>query len=93
MSLKSFRFALTSIVIIVFTTHVCFVTYLVYLLQCLQPQVANVWYSVNGERLGTYNGHTGAVWCVDCDCILYKKYTAICCFITVDIVSVCSFVS
>ena len=33
-------------------------------------QVANVWYSVNGERLGTYNGHTGAVWCVDCDCIL-----------------------
>uniref|UniRef100_A0AAZ1WZ56 Eukaryotic translation initiation factor 3 subunit I n=1 Tax=Oreochromis aureus TaxID=47969 RepID=A0AAZ1WZ56_OREAU len=29
--------------------------------------VANAWYSVNGERLGTYNGHTGAVWCVDCD--------------------------
>uniref|UniRef100_A0A4W5KR39 Serine-threonine kinase receptor-associated protein n=1 Tax=Hucho hucho TaxID=62062 RepID=A0A4W5KR39_9TELE len=29
--------------------------------------VANVWYSVNGERLGTYNGHTGALWCVDCD--------------------------
>ncbi|KAF3833577.1 hypothetical protein F7725_024781 [Dissostichus mawsoni] len=29
--------------------------------------VTNVWYSVNGERLGTYNGHTGAVWCVDWD--------------------------
>uniref|UniRef100_W5M395 Eukaryotic translation initiation factor 3 subunit I n=1 Tax=Lepisosteus oculatus TaxID=7918 RepID=W5M395_LEPOC len=29
--------------------------------------VVNVWYSVNGERLGTYNGHTGAVWCVDVD--------------------------
>uniref|UniRef100_A0A8C1EIM4 Eukaryotic translation initiation factor 3 subunit I n=1 Tax=Cyprinus carpio carpio TaxID=630221 RepID=A0A8C1EIM4_CYPCA len=29
--------------------------------------IANVWYSVNGERLGTYNGHTGAVWCVDVD--------------------------
>ncbi|KAG7265354.1 hypothetical protein CRUP_027079 [Coryphaenoides rupestris] len=29
--------------------------------------VVNGWYSVNGERLGTYNGHTGAVWCVDCD--------------------------
>ncbi|KAG8143004.1 hypothetical protein E2320_000304, partial [Naja naja] len=27
----------------------------------------NVWYSVNGERLGTYTGHTGAVWCVDAD--------------------------
>ena len=43
-------------------------------------QVANVWYSVNGERLGTYTGHTGAVWCVDCDCILFKinkyQYTA-----------------
>ncbi|CAH2222350.1 eukaryotic translation initiation factor 3 subunit I [Pelobates cultripes] len=29
--------------------------------------VVNVWYSVNGERLGTYNGHTGAVWCMDVD--------------------------
>ncbi|XP_005239876.3 eukaryotic translation initiation factor 3 subunit I [Falco peregrinus] len=29
--------------------------------------IVNVWYSVNGERLGTYNGHTGAVWCVDAD--------------------------
>ncbi|EDO47524.1 predicted protein [Nematostella vectensis] len=24
-----------------------------------------VWYSLNGERLGTYNGHGGAVWCID----------------------------
>jgi translation initiation factor 3 subunit I len=24
-----------------------------------------VWYSINGERLGTYNGHNGAVWCLD----------------------------
>ena len=29
-----------------------------------------VWYSDNGERLGTYNGHTGAVWSVDVNCIL-----------------------
>ncbi|KAK6474291.1 eukaryotic translation initiation factor 3 subunit I [Huso huso] len=29
--------------------------------------VVNAWYSANGERLGTYNGHTGAVWCVDVD--------------------------
>lgn len=25
----------------------------------------NVWYSLNGERLGTFNGHQGAVWCID----------------------------
>jgi len=26
-----------------------------------------VWYTSNGERLGTYEGHTGAVWAVDVD--------------------------
>ena len=24
-------------------------------------------YSINGERLGTYDGHGGAVWCLDVD--------------------------
>jgi len=27
----------------------------------------NVWFSINGERLGTYDGHTGAVYCIDVD--------------------------
>ncbi|KAG5684318.1 putative E3 ubiquitin ligase complex SCF subunit sconB [Polypedilum vanderplanki] len=27
----------------------------------------NVWFTINGERLGTYNGHQGAVWCIDVD--------------------------
>jgi translation initiation factor 3 subunit I len=27
----------------------------------------NVWFSINGERLGTYNGHQGAIWCIDVD--------------------------
>ena len=27
----------------------------------------NVWFSHNGERLGTYNGHNGTVWSVDVD--------------------------
>lgn len=27
----------------------------------------NVWYSINGERLGTFNGHAGVVWCIDVD--------------------------
>ena len=31
----------------------------------------NVWYSLNGERLGTFRGHTGAVWCIDVNCILW----------------------
>ncbi|XP_077293051.1 eukaryotic translation initiation factor 3 subunit i [Arctopsyche grandis] len=25
----------------------------------------NVWWSLNGERLGTFNGHNGVVWCID----------------------------
>eukprot|EP00918_Siedleckia_nematoides_P027837 GHVU01059882.1.p1 GENE.GHVU01059882.1~~GHVU01059882.1.p1 ORF type:complete len:326 (+),score=43.59 GHVU01059882.1:99-1076(+) len=25
----------------------------------------NVWFSLNGERLGSFKGHTGAVWCID----------------------------
>ena len=29
-----------------------------------------VWYSSNGESLGTFNGPKGAVWCVDVNRIL-----------------------
>ena len=29
--------------------------------------VINVWFSHNGERLGTYEGHNGSVWTVDVD--------------------------
>lgn len=29
-----------------------------------------VWFSANGERLGTYNGHGGAVWSIDVNRIL-----------------------
>lgn len=32
-----------------------------------KDQVVNVWYSHNGERLGTYNGHQGSIWTVDVD--------------------------
>jgi len=35
------------------------------LLSCAKDGKPTVWYSDNGERLGTYNGHEGAVW--DCD--------------------------
>ncbi|CAF1511041.1 unnamed protein product, partial [Didymodactylos carnosus] len=30
-----------------------------------KDKVPSVWYSVNGERLGSYNGHNGTVWCID----------------------------
>lgn len=35
-----------------------------------KDHIPTVWFSSNGERLGTYNGHGGAVWCVDVNCIL-----------------------
>lgn len=37
------------------------------LFSCAKDHKPNVWYSLNGERLGTYNGHSGAVWCIDVD--------------------------
>jgi len=40
------------------------------LFSCAKDPQPNVWYSVNGERLGTYKGHGGAVWCLDVSCIL-----------------------
>ena len=40
------------------------------LLSCAKDHQPNIWYSVNGERLGTYKGHAGAVWGVDINCIL-----------------------
>ncbi|CAF0773694.1 unnamed protein product [Didymodactylos carnosus] len=30
-----------------------------------KDRAPSVWYSINGERLGSYNGHTGTVWCID----------------------------
>jgi len=35
------------------------------LFSCAKDKNPNVWYSINGERLGTYDGHQGAVWCLD----------------------------
>jgi len=37
------------------------------LFTCSKDSIVNVWYSHNGERLGTYDGHNGAVWSVDVD--------------------------
>ncbi|RXK41074.1 eukaryotic translation initiation factor 3 subunit I [Tremella mesenterica] len=32
-----------------------------------KDNIINVWFTSNGERLGTYNGHNGSVWSVACD--------------------------
>jgi len=37
------------------------------LFSCSKDSKPSVWYSSNGERVGTYNGHQGAVWCLDID--------------------------
>jgi hypothetical protein len=33
-----------------------------------KDHVINAWFSSNGERLGTYNGHNGTIWTIACDC-------------------------
>jgi WD40 repeat protein len=38
------------------------------LFSCSKDHVINVWYTHNGERLGTYDGNNGTVWTVDVDC-------------------------
>jgi hypothetical protein len=38
------------------------------LFSCSKDHIINVWFSHNGERLGTYDGHNGTVWTVDVDC-------------------------
>jgi len=37
------------------------------LFSCSKDPIVNVWYSHNGERLGTYEGHNGTVWTCDVD--------------------------
>ncbi|XP_074602011.1 eukaryotic translation initiation factor 3 subunit i [Brevipalpus obovatus] len=35
------------------------------LFSCAKDNTPNVWYSLNGERMGTLDGHQGAVWSID----------------------------
>ncbi|KAG1776483.1 WD40-repeat-containing domain protein [Suillus placidus] len=37
------------------------------LFSCSKDHIINVWFSHNGERLGTYEGHNGTVWTIDTD--------------------------
>lgn len=38
------------------------------LFSCSKDHVPSLWYSENGERIGTYHGHCGTVWCLDVNC-------------------------
>lgn len=42
------------------------------LFSCSKDHVINVWFSHNGERLGTYDGHNGTVWTIDVDCTFVR---------------------
>ncbi|CAI9739369.1 eukaryotic translation initiation factor 3 subunit I [Octopus vulgaris] len=42
---------------------------------CAKDSTPNVWFSLNGERLGSYRGHNGAVWCLDVDWCTQKLLT------------------
>ncbi|KAK8762465.1 hypothetical protein V5799_026275 [Amblyomma americanum] len=42
------------------------------LFSCAKDHSPNVYYSLNGERLGNFIGHAGAVWCIDVNCILMR---------------------
>ncbi|KAG8529439.1 translation initiation factor eIF3 subunit [Bacidia gigantensis] len=37
------------------------------LFSCAKDQIICAWFSANGERLGTYHGHQGALWTIDVD--------------------------
>ena len=41
------------------------------LFSCSKDHIINVWFSHNGERLGTYNAHNATVWTIDVDCACF----------------------
>lgn len=43
---------------------------------CAKDSQPNVWYSLNGERLGSFRGHNGAVWNIDVNWESTKVLTA-----------------
>lgn len=46
------------------------------LFSCAKDKLITAWYTDNGERLGTYNGHKGAVQCLDVNWTTTRLLTA-----------------
>ena len=42
------------------------------LVSCSKDNAPNLWYSQTGERIGTYEGHTGSLWA--CDISYHSTY-------------------
>lgn len=40
------------------------------LVTCGKDNLVNLWWTDNGERAGTFNGHNGACWTTDMTCAL-----------------------
>ena len=39
-----------------------------------------LWYADNGERIGTYVGHNGTVWCLDVNCARSASSMVLVCY-------------
>ena len=43
------------------------------LFTCAKDHTPCLWYAENGERIGTYQGHCGTVWCLDVNCAQHSS--------------------
>jgi translation initiation factor 3 subunit I len=53
-----------------------------FLVTCGKDSLVNLWFSDNGERAGTFNGHNGAVWTTAVNCRLNLFFFSTACLHT-----------
>lgn len=63
-------------------TKICFNREGDLLFSTAKDKEPSIWFTINGERLGTLRGHEGAVWSVDCDWQTQKAVTGASDFMT-----------